>query len=550
MENKNLQQFQDDALRPLLGLAALSATVSGATALIEGQVFLALCAAVLTLVPFGQALAGHSGSARRIVLGLVFPLYAALAVALAENSLWQMDMHMLFFAYLAALALLADWRVIAVATVVTALHHALLNVAAPQLLFNGGSDYPRVGLHALVVLIEAGALVLLTSGIARFIEGLARSREQQAALEQSNARDQQAMLEEQAATLRVVSEGLAELAGGNFTHRIEAGPGDSVNRREFAEAFNASLARLSDTFGDVRESSLRVNTGANEIRAASDDLAARNEHQSANLEETAAAMRQVTQLVKDTADSASRARGAMTQTHHEAREGGAVVQRAVEAMASIEKSSGEITQIIDVIDAIAFQTNLLALNAGVEAARAGDAGKGFAVVANEVRALAQRSAEAARDIKQLIATSTGRVNEGVALVGETGKLLESIVGQIGTVASQVEEIATMATSQAGNLEQVNASVGTMDQMTQRNAAMVEQSTAAARSLADEAARLEQLVTQFRTAQGTARRTAAALVAAPRSPAARAPAPVPEVAGNLALSQDLHAEPDDQDWSEF
>lgn len=560
MENKSLQQFQDEALRPLLALTTVSATVIGAAAFFAGEVFLAACASLLAMVPLGQAYARHSGGSRRIVLGIVFPLFAAIAVALTNGSQWQMDMHMLFFAYLAALALLADWRVIAVATGATATHHIALNVAAPELLFNAGADYARVALHAVIVLIEAAALVLLTSGIAKLIEGLARSREQQASLEEASAREQRVLVEEQAATLGILSEGLSELARGNFTHVIASQPGDTASRRELAEAFNTSLARLSDAFADVRETSTRVNTGADEIRAASDDLASRNEHQSASLEETAAAMRQVTALVKKTAESASRAQGAMTQTHSRAQDGGEVVSRAVEAMASIEKSASEITQIIDVIDGIAFQTNLLALNAGVEAARAGDAGKGFAVVANEVRALAQRSAEAARDIKQLIGTSTGRVNEGVALVGETGALLETIVDQVGAVTSQVEEIAAMATSQAGNLEQVNSSVETMDQMTQRNAAMVEQSTAAARSLAEEASRLEQLVNRFRTTnqrvpEAAPRRGSAIILpakATKREPAQAAkPARiVPPVTGNLALRQDITAEPDEQDWSEF
>ena len=272
----------------------------------------------------------------------------------------------------------------------------------------------------------------------------------------------------------------------------------------------------------------------------------------------------------------------MKQTHQQAADGGAVVKRAVDAMASIEKSSQEITQIIDVIDGIAFQTNLLALNAGVEAARAGDAGKGFAVVANEVRALAQRSAEAANDIKNLISTSTDHVGEGVTLVGETGSLLEGILDKIGSVSCQIDDIASMANSQASNLQQVNGSVETMDQMTQRNAAMVEESTAAARSLSDEANRLQQLVSQFRTANGAPNASVAAPALAPSAPrpaikapprAAPPPAakpaaspapvaalpvqkrspaaePVPQSDGNLALDQEPSDVFDEQDWSEF
>lgn len=337
------------------------------------------------------------------------------------------------------------------------------------------------------------------------------------------------------------------LARGDLTHKMpEDALGDGFEA--LPKSFNETVDKLSHIISDLRASAQRVDTGSDEIRAASDDLATRNEQQAASLEETAASMRQVTELVKKSAENARVAQESMLTTHRQATNGGEVVSRAVSAMASIESSSQEITQIIDVIDGIAFQTNLLALNAGVEAARAGDAGKGFAVVANEVRALAQRSAEAARDIKQLISTSTSHVGEGVTLVGETGTLLEAIVEQIGNVTTQVDDIATMATSQANNLEQVNNSVGAMDQMTQRNAAMVEETTAAARSLADEAKRLEQMVGQFRINAENVHDWSAA-PAAPVRHAARA-APAPATMGNLALKQDFAPAPDEQDWSEF
>lgn len=349
-----------------------------------------------------------------------------------------------------------------------------------------------------------------------------------------------------------LSSGLDRLADGDLAYRIEERLEPEYEALRLS--FNSSVERLAELMKQVSESASSVNTGASEIRAASDDLASRNELQAANLEETAAAMSQVTELVKQSAQNAANAQGSISSTHSEAHEGGAVVKRAVEAMASIEKSASEITQIIDVIDGIAFQTNLLALNAGVEAARAGDAGKGFAVVANEVRALAQRSADAARDIKELITTSTEQVGTGVNLVGETGDLLENIVERIGKVSEQVSDIASAAKTQAGNLEQVNASVGEMDRMTQQNAAMVEQSTAAARSLAEEAGELGNLVGQFRVQAGASGdRSVARLNTAPplASPSSQVPIDSPAggggaVAGNLALAVG-HEE---EDWSEF
>ena len=360
-----------------------------------------------------------------------------------------------------------------------------------------------------------------------------------------------------------LSQALKRLADGDLAFRmVEKLDAEYETLRT---GYNHSAEKMESLMEKVRVSAGSVASGADEIRAASNDLSQRNERQAASLEETAGAMTQVTELVRKAASNAADAQQSISSTHDEARNGGEVVKRAVAAMASIEASSREITQIIDVIDGIAFQTNLLALNAGVEAARAGDAGKGFAVVANEVRALAQRSADAARDIKQLITTSSSQVGEGVTLVGETGTLLEAIVERVGEVNQQVQEIADGATTQANNLEQVNVSVRNMDTMTQQNAAMVEQSTAAARSLAEQAAALQNLVGQFRVNERSAERVGpqaedesvylAMRGTGPKSRTARtvpaAPQPVfkpqtPQVSGNLALKH----EPDDQDWSEF
>lgn len=253
-------------------------------------------------------------------------------------------------------------------------------------------------------------------------------------------------------------------------------------------------------------------------------------------------MNQVTSMVRETAKGAAEVNRSIDEAHREASEGGAVVKRAVGAMGAIEKSASEITQIINVIDGIAFQTNLLALNAGVEAARAGDAGKGFAVVANEVRALAQRSADAAKDIKALITTSAEQVGAGVALVGETGTLLDRIVTRVGAISGMITTIAESAETQATNLQQVNGAVGEMDKMTQQNAAMVEESTAAARSLAGEAEALADVVARFKLGgEAPARRAVAPTRLAPKRKARG-----PMVSGNLALKSD----DGDDDWSEF
>ena len=342
-----------------------------------------------------------------------------------------------------------------------------------------------------------------------------------------------------------LSTGLKKLSGKDLAYTItDQFP---AAYEELRMDFNAAMASLEETISAVRGAATSVHTGASEIRAASDDLATRNEQQSASLEETAAAMNQVTGIVKETANGAIEVQKTVTEAHREASDGGDVVRRAVEAMAAIERSAQEIAQIISLIDGIAFQTNLLALNAGVEAARAGDAGKGFAVVANEVRALAQRSADAAKDIKELITASSVQVSGGVELVGETGVLLGRIVTRVGEVRERVGEIAQATESQSVNLQQINSAVGEMDRMTQQNAAMVEQSTAAARSLAGEATELTDLVSQFRTSGDGGNVTA--FNGSAKSAVRRRSAPAPVSRGNLALkSSPMPAE--SEDWAEF
>lgn len=335
-----------------------------------------------------------------------------------------------------------------------------------------------------------------------------------------------------------ISTALGRLKDGDLTYRIESRFGEQHDT--LRHDFNSTMEELQAVLTRVSDVANHVLSGASEIRAASDDLAMRTEQQAASLEESAAAMRDVTALVETTASNATTVDGQIADTNQAAVEGGSVVQRAIDAMAAIEKSAQEITQIINVIDGIAFQTNLLALNAGVEAARAGDAGKGFAVVANEVRALAQRSADAAKDIKGLIHASTTGVTQGSALVNETGAMLTRIAASVGEISSKVAEISLSAQTQARQLGQVNGSVGEMDKMTQQNAAMVEQSTAAARSLADEATDLADLVRRFNTGQATPAHGGA-------RPARKAPRRSPAMAqhGNAALKI-----VDDADWTEF
>ena len=309
--------------------------------------------------------------------------------------------------------------------------------------------------------------------------------------EQEKARD----AEQDAIAIGSLAEGLGKLARGDLTFRITAA--FAPKAEQLKTDFNAAVSTLQSTMSVITGNTTNMRSGAGEISQAADDLSRRTEQQAASLEETAAALDQITATVRKTAEGANHARTVVETARSDAEQSAVIVSRATAAMGEIEGSSKQIGQIIGVIDEIAFQTNLLALNAGVEAARAGEAGRGFAVVASEVRALAQRSAEAAKEIKTLISSSTQQVGQGVHLVGETGDALQRIVGRVEEIDSLVGEIAASAQEQATGLAEVNGAVNQMDQVTQQNAAMVEESTAASHALANEAEALAGSVARFK-----------------------------------------------------
>jgi methyl-accepting chemotaxis protein len=348
-----------------------------------------------------------------------------------------------------------------------------------------------------------------------------------------------------------LAAGLKQLADGDLG--VELSQSFAADFDGLRLDFNAAVAQLRDTLASVAEATRSIDSGTREISSGASDLSKRTEQQAASLEETAAALDEITANVSSSSKLTDEARTVAQAANQSAAHSAGVVSHAEEAMQRIEQSSQQISNIIGVIDEIAFQTNLLALNAGVEAARAGDAGKGFAVVAQEVRELAQRSAKAAKEIKGLIQNSTSEVENGVRLVRDTGEALKTIGGYIGTINRHMESIATSAREQSTGLAEVNTAVNQMDQTTQQNAAMVEQSTAAAASLAQEAGKLRDLVAQFRLEHGAAAQTAALrqTAAAMARPATASPAVARPAAARPAAKAVSHGNAAvKDDWEEF
>ena len=374
---------------------------------------------------------------------------------------------------------------------------ARLNRAMQQLATgNYRTEVPEVERHDEIGEMAKSVAVFRNNGVERLrLETETASTRAAARAEQArHEAERSAADRDQAEIVAALAESLARLSRGDLTSRIEADFRGSY--QQVKVDFNAAMGRLADTIGAVAGGTNAIHSGTDEIASAADDLSRRTEQQAANIEETAAALREITATVKNSADSAGHARSIVSAANDDAKKTTVVVREAVEAMGGIAASARQISQIIGVIDEIAFQTNLLALNAGVEAARAGEAGRGFAVVASEVRALALRSAEAAKEIKSLISASSAQVDGGVKLVDETGKSLERITLQVAQINSIVSAIASDADRQSSGIGEVNVAIGQMDQMTQQNAAMAEQLTAATRSLSLEANQLTAGVGQF------------------------------------------------------
>jgi methyl-accepting chemotaxis protein len=379
------------------------------------------------------------------------------------------------------------------------------------------------------------------------------AEEQRQAAETERARTEAAQREAARQVQDVVDglgAGLERLAKGDLTYRVNADWAGEY--RKVRDDFNAAIGQLQDTIRNIAMSSSEVSSATAEISTSTTDLSQRTEEQAASLEQTSAAMEEMAATVKKNAENAQHANQLTQNTQEVANRGGAVVAEAVTAMAAIEDSSRKISDIISVIDEIARQTNLLALNAAVEAARAGEAGRGFAVVASEVRSLAQRSSQAAKDIKDLITNSSGQVQQGVDLVNRAGQSLNEIMESIRNVAAIVADIANASAEQASGIDQINKALNQMDEVTQQNSALVEENAATVKTLENQQSAMTERVGFFRideagnpASQPATGGTASAKAAPKKSSSLGRGGPVGRMQSNLATALKAEAE-----WEEF
>ncbi|MEM5492196.1 methyl-accepting chemotaxis protein [Hoeflea sp. AS16] len=513
----------------------------------------------------------RTGTATQISTALAHAASVALLVYAFSGSPLQIDMHMYFFASLAICASWVNWQPIVAFAGLTAVHHLALFFLIPAAVFPGETDFGRVVLHAVILILEAGALVVLGHSLARaFAQNEEAMRETEVANKQAgemsrkaeeaqlkNLEDAKSREAERAAdterlqfAMEALGRGLRQLAGGDLRFRLtDSFDGTLENLRG---DFNSSMETLEQLVAELSTSASQMSDGSNGVCADAERISQRTEQQAVSLEETAAAIGRITENVQTASKRAGEAGALVDEATKNASVSEEIVSRAVSAMTEIEGSSRQIGQIITVIDEIAFQTNLLALNAGVEAARAGEAGKGFAVVAQEVRELAQRSASAAKEINALIETSSTQVSSGVTLVNQTGEALRSIGEQVKHINDYIAKIVDTSREQAADISEINSAVVNMDQTTQQNTALVADTTKSIRNLAADADGLVAKLAVFSVNERQMSRPAANTKPAASSakPVAQAPKQVAQAPKAVRHSGGGAAAAAAQEWDEF
>jgi methyl-accepting chemotaxis protein len=520
-----LEQLRRAANKFLLAATFGMTVLCSAVAAIGGQnipvTFIISAAAALTAVAAIRLY--KTDLAARLTMATVLAVQVMMLIFSASNldGSHVQEAHMIYFVLNGYLLSYACCRSLLVYNIVVVAHHFVLTFLMPAWVWTADpatSGISHLAIHAGIATILVGPLMFVAVQLHNMIANTHRAlTAADQATQSAHAKAEEAernrlmTIEErrkaeaeratvaahQATVVEGIAAGLSRLAGGNLVDRLVTpfAPEYETLRIDF----NAAVAQLQAAMTQLRESASGIRTSTQEIAGTADDLARRAEQQAASVEQTTAALQVVSANMRKTSENAKSARDSVTIAKHDAERSAEVLRKTISAVSAIEASAKEIGNIISVIDEIAFQTNLLALNAGVEAARAGDAGRGFAVVATEVRALAQRSADAAKQIKTLISASSQQVENGVKLVGETGQVLANIAEQVNLLNGVIHEIATAAQEQTLGINQVTAAISRIEQGTQRDAAMVEETAAAATILSNETAELDQLAARFQVA---------------------------------------------------
>ncbi len=498
---------------------------------VNGMIVLA-AGAMIALIGTAVWWIDRDGPTARFVSGLTQAAMVSLLVYAFSGSPLQIDMHMYFFAILAICSAWVDWRPIVSFCLFTAVHHLALYVVLPAAVFPGDADLGRVALHAGILLLETGDLIGLGLVIRRFADNeaaMARLLSEKdeavklaAAAEEARAHEEQTRALHEAEErqnladlrhfLQAIGASLERLSHGDLTARITTPVASAFD--DLKATYNASIAELEAAIGAVVTTAAGLRQGIASIRTTSDHLSARTETQASSLQETVTALAEVARSVNESAQETRRADEVAAKTKAVASQGVDVVGQAISAMAEIETSSGRIGTIIGTIEEIAFQTSLLALNAGVEAARAGDAGKGFAVVAQEVRALSQRSADAAKEIKSLVLSADMQVKLGVKHVEGTGTALNAILEEVAAMGHVIADISQRAGEQAVAIRQVSAAAQQLDEMAHENAKIVDGAAASAHSLEQQTAALSRHAERFTVSNPTVEGTPMATHARP------------------------------------
>jgi methyl-accepting chemotaxis protein len=496
-------------------------TIAGAATMApDGALVAALMAAGLAIYPGLAALAGRTDPAARLGAAASVVTLPALLLFVFQGAAWEVDLHMIFFAVLAMVVILCDWRAIALGTGVIAVHHLLVGMIMPNWVFQNGGSLERILLHAVILLVEAGTLAWIAQNVVALIAAIGQAQEQRLADQAYADAERARHTDELTGVISTLQDGLSRLAAGDLTRTIDGElPASYAALRT---DFNEAVASLRTLIRALSEKAVAIDGGSHEIAQASEDLARRTEANAASLEQTSAAISQMDGRVQSGVAAAERTVARADRTLGTVASGRSTADDAVKAMTSVSESAKGIDDVIEGLDKIAFQTRVLAMNAAVEAGRAGEAGRGFAVVADLVSALAMRAEEEAGRAREQLTATQSDIAVAVDMVRKVDDSLAEIVSDVGEVNALLRDMADDNKAQAATIGEISTAIGAMDKATQQNAAMVEETSAAARNLSGEVAELTAQARRFaigdegRAAARPDRTRAPSAAAAPRA----------------------------------